>query len=148
MARTSSFKAFAVAQARGGDRFLLRHGHRCVVLELMADRLEGREFVAGRRFEGLNETVTVIGQQHRVVAGPGEFDIERRLAGDGALVRIEDGDHLIAGDPLSRMDRGGPGMVDEVKLGIVMAKGQRAAIGLSEDAESSPRSRGPAPPRH
>ena len=95
----------------------------------MADRLEGREFVAGGRLEGLHETVAVIGHQHRVVAGPREFDIERRLAGDGALVRIENRDHLIAGDPLCRMDRRGPGMVDEVKLGIVMAKGQRAAVG-------------------
>ena len=75
-----------------------------------ADPFEGRDPLAGRRFQPLAQRFGVVGDQLRPMPGAADLDVEALLRGRVRVVRFHDGNHVVDRASLERMHRGRPSM--------------------------------------
>ena len=97
-------------------------------LELLPDRPQRRQLLGRRRLQRLDQRLTVVRQQHNVVAGAGELHVEHRLVGRRAPVRVEHRDHPVAGQALGRVHGRGVGVVQMVQLRVVTPHGDLTPV--------------------
>ena len=104
----SSVRAVFPASPVGHVRGLLPRGQS---VRLRADSFDGRNPLAGRRFQPLSQCVQAVGDQLRPMSGAAALDVNALPSRQMPMVRLHDGDHVVDRASPERISGGRPGMV-------------------------------------